>query len=980
MSIVYERNFSKEGPFTGLNFIKRLTEVTKPDGTVVFQQDDVEAPDFWSDRALRTAAQKYFVRPGVSTTYPEGETSVKQMCANVAMTIAESGFAQGYFTDMGAKAAFEDDLLWLLIRQYGAFNSPVWFNCRRWHAYMIEGKGGNWAWDVVQGHAVQTENAYERPQCSACFLTPVENSIVDGDASIMAHLATEARIFKYGSGSGTNFSKIQEKNSRTSSGGKASGLLTFLKPGDAVAGVIKSGGTTRRAAKMICVDLDHPEVEDFIDLKMREEKKALILAEHGYGRGMEDESYTTVTGQNANNSVRAPDAFFEAVERDGEWHMTSRVGGAVVKTVKAQDLMLRIATATWSCADPGVHYDSAQQYWHTCKNSGRINTSNPCSEYLFLDDTACNLASLKLTAFLLEDGTLDVPALVKAVRVFIIAQDILVDLSSYPTKAVAENSHKFRTLGLGYMDLGTLLMLKGLAYDSDEGRSFAAAVTSLIGAVAYETSTELADSMGTFTEWAKNEEPMQQVINAHWAQSVKAMLPTTNEARSIFVLATTTWGRVATDNTGFRNAQVTLLAPTGTIGFLADAETTGVEPAMGLMLYKELAGGGTVELPNRTIGEALHRLGYTAIESSAIIKYVNENLPVPGKTPGTVLWTCTGSKCGHTFEVPSGIAITGAQCPKCSAHNARRNTYKRGAVAGAPGLKAEHYSVFDCAFPPPHAKAPFIRPEAHVLMMSAVQPFLSGAISKTINMPKESTVEDIRQMYMLAWKEGLKAVAIYRDESKGGQPVTTTLKGADVKADVYADVRTLPLEDRIKHLIAVGVLPSHFGTQKKLPKKRRGTTQDLTIDGQKLFFRSGEYLDGSLGEVFIDVKNDGSTVSGLAGALARSISLGLQYGTPLEAYADQLLYSRFEPHGMVGGHESIKSAQSIVDLLMRWLMIEYTGAAAEPLKSVKSDAATELDVPQFTGDGPPCTTCGHITKRNGACYRCPNCSETSGCS
>lgn len=1283
MGITYERQFCEGGlPDAGINYVKRTAEVLARDGSVVFRQDDVETPDFWSPRALRTAGQKYFVRPGVSPVIPEGETSIKQMCTNVAETVAASGMEQGYFEDVASMLAFRDDLLWLLIRQRGAFNSPVWFNCRRWHAYKIPGKGGNWAWDPSTSTTIRTTNAYERPQCSACFLVPVGNSIVDGDDSIAEHWKTEARIFKYGSGSGTNFSAIQEKNSRTDSNGKASGLITFLKPSDAVAGVIKSGGTclaphqrvytasgpvavkdlaegdrpfvvlsydppagrykakaatawvagrkrvvrvvtdkgefdvthdhpvklstgeythagtlrpgqslfacaidmahghlrvhlrdgrkgkeffhrlvasdvmladiegmavhhvdenplnndpsnlevkthadhardhnndrviegshifqlarfshdrerngmhasasfwhdaervnayaekqasilaesgrapamqdlaaeqkmlntafrvlnagrsidtfeeyasgrsavvgrvasksklrrqivnrfgsyaafvkavaannhrvvrvdavgemdvydvgvecptpddksprtghnfviwsgdertgsgvvvanTRRAAKMVCVDADHPEVEDFIWLKANEEKKAYALMEKGYSGGMEGEAYTTVTGQNANFSVRLTDEFFRLVEGDGDWCLRSRVDGAVTKTLKARGLFRQIAEAAWASADPGLHYDSTQQFWHTCKNSGRINMTNPCSEYLFLDSTACNLASIKLTAFLRDDGVFDVEMFLRAVTVFVIAQDILVDLSSYPTQAIAQNSHDYRTLGLGYMDLGSVLMLKGLPYDSTEGRSYAAAITSLMGAQAYLTSTRLAESKGAFARYAANEVPMGEVVSNHLIKSRQASRAAVGEAKDIFADANSIWALARERGVayGYRNGQLTLLAPTGTIGYLVDAETTGIEPNLGLMLFKELAGGGTVELPNRRIGDALLRMGYSQARVDAILAYVEEQLPDPAQPGGT---------------------------------------YRRGSVVGAPGLDPKHYAVFDCAFPPAHSKGPFIRAEAHVLMMAAVQPFLSGAISKTVNMPRESTVEDIERIYMLGWKEGLKAIAIYRDGTKGAQPVTTTAKSA-YKADPYADLKGLPLGERIKQLVAAGVLPEGFGSRKKLPKKRPGFTQSLKIDGTDVYFRSGEYPDGTLGEVWIDVKNDGGTVSGLAGALARSISLGLQHGTPLKAYADLLLFSRFEPHGLVEGHPEIKNAQSIVDLLMRWAMIEY-GGEAEALKSVKSAVEPLPDAAQFTGDGPPCSNCGHITKRNGACYRCPNCSETSGCS
>lgn len=925
MAISYQSKFCKDGnPFGGIERSRRTAEIKKPDGTVVFRQENVEAPNFWSDRALRTAAQKYFVRPGVSATHPQGETSVFDMCENVARTIADAAWNQGYFELTDDCERFRDDLLWLLIYQYGAFNSPVWFNCRRFHAYGIKGKGGNWRWDALGGACVQTKNAYENPQCSACFLVPVENSIVDGEFCIAEHWKTEARVFKYGSGSGTNFSAVQEKGSRTDSNGEASGLLSFLRPSDAVASVIKSGGTTRRAAKLICVDIDHPDIEDFIDLKMHEEKKALVLAAAGYGTDMESESYQTVTGQNANNSVRIPDAFFELLEADGEWSLTSRVDGKVVKSVRAKDLFHRIATAAWNCADPGLHYDSEQQRWHTCKASGPIRESNPCSEYLFLSNTACNLASLRLTAFLSREGHFDVDAFVNAVRVFIIAQDVLVDFSSYPTRAIAANSHTFRTLGLGYMDLGSLLMMKGLPYDSDDGRSLAAAITSLMGGAAYRVSAELSQRMGPFDGYEKNAQSMYGVMCRHSAANAEARANATGAFEYIFERATDAWDAVVTAGHGFRNAQTTLLAPTGTIGFLADSETTGVEPCLGLILYKQLAGGGTVILANRLVGEAVRRLEYRAEHLGEIMVYLEKN----------------------------------------------------GTLAGAPHLRAEHVAIFDCAFPPPGREGPYIRPEAHVLMMAAVQPFLSGAISKTVNMPASSTVEDIENIYKLGWKSRLKALAVYRDGSKGAQPVTTGPKRA---ADPYASLRELPLAGRIKALAEAGVLPEGFGSRKRLPKKRRGTTQSFTLDGQDVYFRSGEYLDSTLGEVFIDVKNDGSTVSGLAGALARSISLGLQHGTPLKEYADLLLFSRFEPHGMVEGHPEIKSAQSIVDLLMRWLLVEYDATNAGPLKSVKTEADA-ASTAVFNGDGPPCILCGTITKRNGACYRCPNCSETSGCS
>ena len=918
-----------EGPYKGIIWVKRDAVVPNADGSETFRQNDVEAPDFWSDRALRTAAQKYFVRPGVTDKLPNGETSIRQMIEGVVTTITRAGMKQGVLS-LDTAAVFNDELTYLLINQYGAFNSPVWFNCRRHEVYGIAGGPGTWAWlgGDAYGHAA---TAYERPQCSACFLVPVDDTLLE-EGGIADHWRSEATIFKYGSGSGTNFSKLREKGAPLSNGGRSSGLMTWLKPSDAIAGTVKSGGTTRRAAKMLCLDVDHPEALDFIDLKMIEEWKAKDLMKAGWSGGMEGEAYLTVTGQNANNSIRVTDEFMRCVEQDSDWGFTSRVDGKVVRTVKAREVWRRTAIAAWECGDPGLHYDTMQQTYHTVPNRyGKITTTNPCSEFVHADNTACNLASLRITRFLEANGDFDIRRFKAAIRIFIIAQEILVDLSSYPTKKIAQNSHELRPLGLGYADMGTALMLQGVTYDSDAGRSFAGAVTSLLTAEAYKTSSELAANIGPFIGYADNRTDMLCVMRLHQKSTDDGQR---NGYQRIWDAASHTWERALAHGIqyGFRNSQTTLLAPTGTIGFLMDAETTGIEPELALVKYKTMAGGGSVSLPNRMVGQALHKLGYREEQIRDITEYVMSS--------------------------------------------------KQG-VEGAPWLKEEHYSVFDCAYPAEKGTR-YIAPMGHVKMMAAVQPYLSGAISKTVNLPETATVEDIENIYMQGWRLGLKAIAVFRNNSKGVQVMSTSQEPTQ-KKDIIGipELLKMPMSDRIKALIQLGVLPVGHSTggQRKLPKKRRAWRQELVVGGHKVFVTPGEYEDGSPGEVFVDMSQEGSTLRGLAAAWSIAVSVGVQYGVPWEEYFRHFINMSFDPAGAVQGHPTIKRASSVVSAVMRFIAVEYFGRT--DLQNVQPElplveAPTSASV--LSGDGPMCDECGHITVRNGACHRCPNCGNSLGCS
>ncbi len=1043
--VTVERRFTQPGEtgFEHTTFELRKSVITNPDGSVVFKMDGAEIPAAWSQLATDIVVSKYFRKAGLHGDKTQGETSVRQVVHRLSHTLRNAGeHFGGYFASKKDADAFEAELAFLLVNQYGAFNSPVWFNCGLYHEYGIEGSGGNWAWNETTDTIGETANAYEKPQCSACFIQSVSDDLM----SIYDLMKSEARLFKYGSGTGSNFSAIRGKQEKLSGGGTSSGLMSFLEVFDRAAGSTKSGGTTRRAAKMVCLDMDHPEIADFIGWKMREEKKAQALIAQGFDSDFNGEAYRTVSGQNSNNSIRITDEFVKAALAGGKWHTIARTSGEVVDTYEAQDLWNLIAESAWGCADPGVQYDSTINRWHTCPNSGRINASNPCSEYMFLDDTACNLSSLNLTKFLRADGGFDIDGYLHAVDVFFLAQEILVDFSSYPTKNIAQNSHDYRPLGLGYANLGTLLMLLGVPYDSDQGRSIAAALTSIMCGRAYAQSAKIAGSKGPFPGFAKNRDPMLRVMRMH--QDAAYAINRDECPAELWRAAAEAWDEAVTvgEQHGYRNAQATVLAPTGTIGLLMDCDTTGVEPDFALVKFKKLAGGGYFKIVNQSVPEALRRLRYPEAQIREIVAYVSgtntllgaphisraslkqkgladEDLAkIEAAIPGVfdlhlafapwVLGKESYERLGVTAErmsVPGFNLLRHLGFNDTEIQEANDVIIGRMTIEGAPYLRDEHYSVFDCANRCGRIGQRFLAPMSHVRMMAAVQPFLSGAISKTVNLPNEATVEDVRQIYEEGWKLGLKAVALYRDGCKASQPLSTSNKEA-------------------KHTDSHPALAPHGmtvtrpqGVRVRLPKKRRGFTQEAAVGGHKVFLRTGEYEDGTLGEIFIDMHKEGAAFRSLMNCFAMAVSVGLQYGVPLETYVEQFTFTRFEPHGVVSGHPNIKFSTSIVDYIFRVLGVEYLrrydfaqvkpteepagiedptsplvegppesmplslpppGPANEPQVLVGTDVHGALDaqLEEMMGDAPVCDSCGHITVRNGACYKCLNCGNSMGCS
>ncbi|MCC6665040.1 MAG: vitamin B12-dependent ribonucleotide reductase [Polyangiaceae bacterium] len=1043
--VTVERRFTQPGEsgFEHTTFELRKSVITNPDGSVVFKMDGAEIPAAWSQLATDIVVSKYFRKAGLHGDKTQGETSVRQVVHRLAHTIRNAGEHFGaYFASKKDADAFEAELSFLLVNQYGAFNSPVWFNCGLYHEYGIEGSGGNWAWNETTDTIGETANAYQKPQCSACFIQSVSDDLM----AIYELMKSEARLFKYGSGTGSNFSAIRGKQEKLSGGGTSSGLMSFLEVFDRAAGSTKSGGTTRRAAKMVCLDMDHPEIADFIGWKMREEKKAQALIAQGFESDFNGEAYRTVSGQNSNNSIRITDEFVKAALAGGKWQTIARTSGEVVDTYEAQDLWNLIAESAWGCADPGVQYDSTINRWHTCPNSGRINASNPCSEYMFLDDTACNLASLNLTKFLRADGSFDIDGYLHAVDVFFMAQEILVDFSSYPTKNIAQNSHDFRPLGLGYANLGTLLMLLGVPYDSDQGRSIAAALTSIMCGRAYAQSAKIAGSKGPFPGFTKNREPMLRVMRMH--QDAAYAINRDECPAELWRAAAEAWDDAVMlgEQHGYRNAQSTVLAPTGTIGLLMDCDTTGVEPDFALVKFKKLAGGGYFKIVNQSVPEALRRLGYPEAQIREIVAYVSgtntllgaphisraslkqkglsdEDLAkIEATIPGVfdlhlafapwVLGKESYERLGVTAErmsVPGFNLLRHLGFNATEIQEANDVIIGRMTIEGAPYLLDEHYSVFDCANRCGRIGQRYLAPMSHVRMMAAVQPFLSGAISKTVNLPNDATVEDVQQIYEEGWKLGLKAVALYRDGCKASQPLSTSNKEAK-----NTDGHPAPAS----HAMTV-TRPQ--GTRVRLPKKRRGFTQEAAVGGHKVFLRTGEYEDGTLGEIFIDMHKEGAAFRSLMNCFAMAVSVGLQYGVPLETYVEQFTFTRFEPHGVVSGHPNIKFSTSIVDYIFRVLGVEYLrrydfaqvkptespagiedptsplvegppesmplslpppGPANEPQVLVGTDVHGALDaqLEEMMGDAPVCDSCGHITVRNGACYKCLNCGNSMGCS
>ena len=912
-----DRRFTREGthPYDEIEWERRDSAIPGETGNV-FEQKAVEVPKFWSQTATNVVASKYF-RGKLGS--PERESSVKQMVDRVVDTIARAGFEGGYFASASDRDAFADELKYLMVHQYASFNSPVWFNIG------VEG--------VPQ-------------QASACFILSVEDDM----HSILDWFRDEGIIFKGGSGSGVNVSRIRSQKENLSGGGFASGPVSFMRGADSVAGSIKSGGTTRRAAKMVILDADHPDLHEFIWCKAKEEKKAWALGEAGYDMSLNGEAWQSIQFQNANNSVRVTDEFMKKAQTDEDWSLTARIGGNVLETLKARALLREIAEAAWQCGDPGMQFDTTINDWHTSPASGRINGSNPCSEYMSIDDSACNLASLNLLRFVHSDGEFDVERFRAAVEIVFTAQEILIGHSDYPTAKIAENARSHRQLGLGYANLGALLMQRGLPYDSNEGRAYAAAVTALMTGAAYSQSGRIAEVVGPYAAYPSNKDAHDRVIQMHRLHAYRIrdeLLPA-----SLLSAARQAWddavafGRPA----GYRNAQASVLAPTGTISFMMDCDTTGVEPDIALVKYKKLVGGGTIKLVNGTVPAALHRLGYTETETAGMTTYIEEY----------------------------------------------------GTIEGAPGLDAEHLAVFDCAFKPERGER-FIHHMGHIKMMGAVQPFLSGAISKTVNLPETATVEDVMDAYVQAWKHGIKAIAIYRDGSKKVQPVNTSNKEANTKAAATI----------VERIVEVARPP-----RRRLADTRASLTHKFSIEGHEGYITVGLFEDNTPGELFVTMAKEGSTLSGMMDAFATSVSLLFQYGVPLSHLVEKFGHMRFEPAGWTGNPE-IGFAKSIVDYVFRWLgnrflsqeeraalgLIRTTevadvGPQLELLNRVVELAApdapatangnghTSPETPaapayrrlNSTPDAPPCPRCGWLTVRSGTCHKCENCGETTGCS
>ena len=1026
-----ERYFTTPGvhPFEEIEWEHRDSGIYDEKGNIIFQQSAVEVPTGWSQLATDIAASKYFRKAGVPGTGQE--TSARQLIRRVAHTIRQSGEEmRGYFAAPEDAETFEAELTYLLITQRGAFNSPVWFNCGLWHEYGIKGSGGNYCWDFETESVQTTKNAYERPQNSACFIQSVDDSL----DSMLALQKSEVRLFKYGSGTGSNFSQIRAKGESLSGGGASSGVLSFLEGFDRWAGSIKSGGTTRRAAKMVILDMDHPEIVDYIDWKLREEKKVQALIAGGYPADFNGEAYRTISGQNSNNSVRIPDAFMESYLNDGEWKTTYRVSGEVANEYNTKWLMDKIAHAAWACADPGVQFDDTIQRWNTCKSSDRINATNPCSEFVFLDDTACNLASINLANFLQDDGTFDVGAFRQAVRVFITAMEIIVDLSAYPMEKIAQRSHEFRPLGLGYANLGTLLMLNGIPYDSDEARSWAAAISAILSGHGYRTSAEIAGSVGPFPKFEVNSQSMLEVMRMHRDAAYKisddVFCP-----NNLLEAAREDWDICLQlgERYGYRNSQISVIAPTGTIAFLMDCDTTGIEPDFALVKFKKLAGGGHFKIVNQSVPKAMERLGYTSGQIEEIVAYVvgtaslngtpinTERLKAKGFTDVDLMKIESALPAAFDLNIAFSPGTLGEDCLnrlRIGAEEAQEPSFTilrflgfsreeidaaeeiicgRGTVEGAPHLKLEHYPIFDCANKCGRTGTRYIEPMGPVKMMAAVQPFISGAISKTVNLPSEVSVEEIKQVYVEAWKLGVKCMAVYRDGSKSSQPLSTTSQQETEESEPKIQVEYRP--DR-----------------KHLPNERRSLTHKFSVAGHEGYITVGFYEDGRPGEVFLRMSKEGSVISGLMDTIATMTSVALQYGVPLESLVEKFSHKRFEPSGYTN-NKDIPIAKSIIDYVFRWLGLKFLAQSQpaeggdESLEDQLVDPrqlhpyggnggnqelnapsamlssghrerleAQEKRVVSMQSDAPPCHACGSIMVRNGTCYRCLNCGETSGCS
>ena len=1152
-------------PYSGFRFVRRDVVMRNPDGSVVYAHNDVEMPEHFSLAACDVLAQKYFRKAGVpqalrkieEATVPSflwrakadgtetgGETSAIQVFGRLAGAWAYWGWKEHYFSGEEDAHAYFDEMRYMLARQMGAPNSPQWFNTGLHWAYGIEGPAqGHYYYDSLSHAVTRSTNAYERPQPHACFIQSVKDDLVN-EGGIMNLWEREARLFKYGSGTGTNFSSLRGAEEPLSGGGKSSGLMSFLKIGDKSAGAIKSGGATRRAAKMVIIDADHPDIEEFIRWKLVEEQKvaALVAGSHTlkrylghvmhackagqdpahnptlkkalrdarraaipenailrvmhyaaqgfteidfttYDADWDSEAYRSVSGQNANNTVRVTDDFMRAVETNGDWQLKARTDGAVLNTLKARELWDQIADAAWGSADPGLQFDTTINDWHTCPESGRIRASNPCSEYMFLDDTACNLASLNLLAFRREDGSFDVESFRHAVRLFTLTLEISVAMAQFPSPEIALNSYRFRTLGLGYANAGGLLMSLGLPYASAEGRATIAAITALMTGEAYATSAEMAAKLGAFDGYEMNAPSMLRVLRNHAraARGEKQGYEALSQIPQPFDhhvcgdaalsdAAANAFARALQlgEKHGFRNAQSTCIAPTGTIGLVMDCDTTGIEPDFALVKFKKLAGGGYFKIINSQVPRALRTLGYSAQAVNGIVAYalgmgtlkgaphINpQALAAKGFTSEAIQaaeaalknafdirfaftpWVLGRDFCNEalnvteedlsspSFDLLAHLGFSREQIAEAGLYCCGTMT-----LEGAPGLKPEHLAVFDCA----HACGPkgtrYLRPEDHIRMLAAAQPFVSGAISKTINLPQSATIDACRDAYRLSWQLGLKASALYRDGSKLSQPLQSTLLSADEDEDDDTE-RSV----RMPHIIAERIVEKYVADRRKLPQRRKGYTQKATIGGHKIYLRTGEYDNGEVGEIFIDMHKEGAAFRSMMNNFAMAISIGLQYGVPLEEFVDAFTFTRFDPSGPVEGNAAIKMSTSVLDYIFRELAVSYLGrsdlahvqpadirpdtigdalseahpkAAVSDLQahtlgqgymrgnlymlksggdarkksrpvSAKDASRQEAKIKGYEGDA--CAECGNFTLvRNGTCLKCDTCGASSGCS
>lgn len=1172
-----ERRFTRrgQGPYDGLTFVKRSSEIRNPDGSTVFKLENIDVPEQWSQLATDILAQKYFRKAGVPQKEANGqplmspdgkpvlggERDARQVFERMAGCWTQWGKSYGYFKTPEDAEAFQDEMCFMLARQMAAPNSPQWFNTGLHYAYGLSGPAqGHYYVDPKTREVVKATNAFEHPQPHACFIQSVDDDLVN-ENGIMDLWVREARLFKYGSGTGTNFSKLRGDGEALSGGGRSSGLMSFLKIGDRAAGAIKSGGTTRRAAKMVCLDLDHPDIEEFIDWKVIEEQKvaamvtgskicaqrlnavlkachvvdgegrrktdldhktnpvlreALAMARrdmvpeayiqrmfsyaqqgythfvfHEYDTNWDGKAYQTVSGQNSNNSVRIPNEFFAALQADGDWQLKRRTNGKLCKTVKARDLWDRIAWAAWICADPGTQYDTTINEWHTCPEDGRINASNPCSEYMFLDDTACNLASLNLATFYSADGQFQLDDFRHAVRLWTIALEISVLMASFPSRSIAEKSYQFRTLGLGYANLGTVLMRQGIPYDSPRALAIAGAITSIMTGESYSASAEMAAELWPFPGYAKNRESMLRVIRNHRRAAYNAspdeyegltILPTGIQPEhcppDLLIAARRAWDRALELGTayGFRNAQVTVIAPTGTIGLVMDCDTTGIEPDFALVKFKKLAGGGYFKIINQSLPAALGTLGYTDEQVQDIVRYCvgaqtlkgapyinHDTLQQKGFDDAAL--ERLESSLAQAFEIQfafNKFTLGEAFCLEklhlteeqlndpqfnmlktlgfTQEEVAAANDYCCGTmtVEGAPHLKSEHLPVFDCANRCGRIGQRYIAVDAHIRMMAAAQPFISGAISKTINMPADATLEDVKAAYLLAWRSMVKAVALYRDGSKLSQPLSASTdsgKAIEGSTDVMA----------VAEKVTERVLVRYLAKRRPLPGRRNGYTQKAIVGGHKLYLRTGEYEDGTVGEIFLDMHKEGAAFRSLMNCFAIAISLGLQHGVPLEEFVEAFVFTRFEPNGPVKLNDRIKMSTSIIDYIFRELAVTYLDrydlaqVKEEDLRmdSMKKDeldpecveeeadlnalakssvltehlpirrnggkgnghgnghsmarqveimretlTLTEVQSAKVKGyEGDPCPECKQFTMvRNGTCLKCVSCGATSGCS